>query len=82
MHKLCVPAAEPENHNPSDLQMTTNDAMPDVEEQAAEADATVPTIPAEIPEQLVLPRLADRSAVIAPADAIGELAHSNVQGDM
>lgn len=81
MHKLYVPAAEPEDHNPADLQ-TTSDVVPDAEEQAAEADAAVPTIPAEIPEQLVLPRLADRSAVIAPADAIGELTHYSVQSDM
>ena len=47
-------------------------ATPDVGvEQAAEADADAPSIPAEIPDHVVLPRLADRSAVIAPADAIG-----------
>lgn len=42
-------------------------------QQAAEAEPEVPAIPAEIPTQIILPRPADRSAVTAPSDAIGEL---------
>ena len=42
------------------------------EDQAAEAEPEVPAIPAEIPAQISLPRQADRAAVNAPTDAIGE----------
>ncbi|KAL0019631.1 hypothetical protein WJX77_005620 [Trebouxia sp. C0004] len=65
------PAAQ--SDDPTDLQPATDDATPDEGVgQAAEADAVAPSIPAEIPNHVVLPRLADRSAVIAPADAIGD----------
>jgi len=61
-----------QSDDPTDLQPPTDDATPDAEvQQAAEADADAPSIPAEIPDHVVLPRLADRSAVTAPADAIG-----------
>lgn len=43
------------------------------DQSAAEALPEAPAIPAEMPAQIILPRLADRSAVTAPTDAIGEL---------
>ena len=55
---------------PVDAQGMSDDATPEAEDGQA---APAPAIPAEISEQVVLPRLADRSAVMAPADAIGEL---------
>ena len=61
---------------PVDAQGMSDDATPEAEEEQAAEDgeaAPAPAIPAEILQQVVLPRLADRSAVMAPADAIGEL---------
>lgn len=46
---------------------------PTEDQSAAEAAPEPPAIPAEIPAQVVLRRLADRSAVTAPSDAVGEL---------
>lgn len=75
-----IPTAQ--SDDPTDLQPPTDDATPDVEiQQAAEADVVAPSIPAEIPDHVVLPRLADRSAVAAPADAIGNLQASDVSCD-
>ena len=56
---------------PVDAQGMSDDATPEAAEDGQAAPA--PAIPADILEQVVLPRLADRSAVMAPADAIGEL---------
>ena len=72
-----------QSDDPTDLQPPTDVATPDVEdEQAAEADAVAPSIPAEVPDHVVLPRLADRSPVIAPADAIGNFQASDVSCDV
>ncbi|KAA6424010.1 MAG: enhancer of isoform C [Trebouxia sp. A1-2] len=61
------------NSEIADTCATADDAVPDEGvEKAGEADTVAPSIPAEIPDHVVLPRLADRSAVIAPADAIGD----------
>ena len=67
------------NSGPSEQEInargTMEDATPDVEpaEQAAEktTESAAPAIPEDIPNQVLLPRLGDRSAVMAPADAIG-----------
>lgn len=54
--------------------LITKAVEPTTEDQpAAEAAPEPPAIPAEIPAQIILPRLADRSAVTAPSDAIGKL---------
>ena len=46
------------------------DAAADADGQEA-AEKAAPAIPAEIPDKILLQRLADRSAVNAPSDAIG-----------
>ncbi len=76
-----IPTAQ--SDDPTELQPPTDGVTPDVGDgQAAEADAVSPSIPAEIPDHVVLPRLADRSAVIAPADAIGNPQTSDVSCDV
>lgn len=58
----------------NEVLLESDQAMQQTQDQsAAEATPEVPAIPAEIPAQIILPRLADRSAVAAPSDAIGEL---------
>ena len=66
------PADHVDGPNPALLE--SDQAMEQTKDQSvAEALPQVPTIPAEIPAQIMLSRLADRSAVTAPSDAIGEL---------
>lgn len=64
----------PADNVDSPIEALLDSAMELTQDQsAAEATPEVPAIPAEIPAQVILPRLADRSAVTAPSDAIGEL---------
>ena len=61
-------------HDPDGRVPETDQAVDKTEgQEEAEAAPEVPAIPAEIPAYIILPRPADRSAVTAPADAIGKL---------
>lgn len=59
---------------PKEVMLGSDQGMEQTQDQsAAEAASEEPAIPAEISAQIILPRLADRSAVTVPSDAIGEL---------
>lgn len=63
-----------DTHDSTEAVLESDQAVVGTEgqEEAKEAPQ-VPVIPAEIPAHITLPRPADRSAVTAPSDAIGEL---------
>ena len=70
---LVNPEAEPA---PQALADAEADAAVEADGQEA-AEEAAPAIPAEIPDKIWLQRLADRSAVNAPSDAIGTPFHSH-----
>lgn len=68
-----APGTAPEDCPTHDAALEADVPLPEAEEeQAAEAEPEAPAIPAEMLSTVKLPRQADRSAVVAPSDALGD----------